>query len=129
MPRLHFAPLKGTITERQLSPSLYDGDGNIIIEDARIKPMTLQGIYLKEALPDLGPNVLTYMEPTYSTLRVVPTLTEEDIIVEEDELETPLLVITEGMLVITDPDRELLTVPLESFFAGIDVKLVVLAYQ
>ena len=126
MLRLRFAPLKGIITERQLSPSLYDEDGNIIIEDARIKPMTLQGIYLKEALPDLGPNVLTYMKLPYSTLRVVPTSTEEDIIVEEDELETPLLVITEGMLVITDPDRELLAVPLEAFFNEIDVKLVVL---
>lgn len=66
------------------------------------------------------------MKLPYSTLRVVPTSTEEDIIVEEDELETPLLVITEGMLVITDPDRELLAVPLESFFNEIDVKLVVL---
>ena len=126
MPLLRFVPLKGIITERQLSPSLYDEDGNIIIEDARIKPMTLQGIYLKEALPDLGPNVLTYMKPPYSTLRVVPISTEEDIIVEENELKTPLLVITEGMLVITDPDRELLAVPLDSFFDGIDVKLVVL---
>ena len=126
MPRLSFAPLEEIITERQLSPSLYDEDGNIIIEDARIKPMTFQGIYLKEALPDLGPNVLTYMKLPYSTLRVVPISTEEDVIVEEDELETPLLVITEGMLVITDPDREFLTVPLESFFDGIDVKLVVL---
>ena len=126
MPRLGFAPLEGIITERQLSSSLYDEDGNIIIEDARIKPMTFQGIYLKEALPDLGPNVLTYMELSYSTLRVVPISTEEDVIVEEDELETPFLVITEGMLVITDPDRELLAVPLESFFDRIDVKLVVL---
>ena len=125
MPRLRFVPLEGIITERQLSPSLYDEDGNIIIEDARINPMTFRGIYLKEALPDLGPDVITYMELPCSTLRVVPTSTE-DIIVEEDELETPLLVIAEGMLSITDPDRDLLAEPLEPFFDGIDVKLVVL---
>ena len=51
------------------------------------------------------------------------------LIPEENELETPLLVVAEGMLLIVDPNRDLLAVALGSFFDGIDVNLAILVSQ
>lgn len=48
------------------------------------------------------------------------------IIPEENELETPLLVVAEGLLLIIDPNRDLLAVAIESFFDGVNVNLAIL---
>ncbi len=40
-------PRQGIIIERRLSPSLYDVNGFIDIEDDRITPTTFQALYLK----------------------------------------------------------------------------------
>ena len=51
------------------------------------------------------------------------------IIPEEEEWETPILIIVEDMLLISDPNRNLLAVALESYFDGIDVNLAILVSQ
>ena len=113
-------PREGIIIERQLSRSLYDADGNIVIEDARITPTTFQALYLKAAFPNLGSDAVAYMPLDYLLVFAV------SIVPEEDELETPIVTIIEGMLWITDPNRDLLAVALESYFDGIDVNLAIL---
>ena len=116
-------PREGIIIERQLSRSLYDADGNIVIEDGRITPTTFQALYLKAAFPSLGPDAVAYIPLDYLLVFAV------SIVPEEDELETPILTIIEGMLLITDPNRDLLAVALGSFFDGIDVNLAILVSQ
>ena len=116
-------PKEGIIIERQLSRSLYDEDGNIFIEDDRIMPTTFQALYLKAAFPDLGPDAVAYMPLDYLIVYAV------SLIPEENELETPLLVVAEGMLLILDPNRDLLAVAVESLFDGVDVDLAILVSQ
>ena len=116
-------PKEGVIIERQLSRSLYDEDGNIFIEDNRITPTTFQALYLKAAFPDLGPDAVAYMPLDYLIVYAV------SLIPEENELETPLLVVAEGMLLILDPNRDLLAVALGALFEGVDVDLAILVSQ
>ena len=116
-------PKEGIIIERQLSRSLYDADGNIFIEDDRITPTTFQALYLKAAFPNLGSDAVAYMPLDYLIVYAV------SLIPEENELETPLLVVAEGMLLILDPNRDLLAVALESLFEGVDVDLAILVSQ
>ncbi len=116
-------PREGVIIERQLSRSLYDVDGNIFIEDDRITPTTFQALYLKAAFPNLGPDAVAYMPLDYLIVYAV------SLIPEENELETPLLVVTEGMLLIVDPNRDLLAVALGALFEGVDVDLAILVSQ
>ena len=113
-------PRAGIIIERQLSRSFYDEDGNIVIEDARITPTTFQALYLKAAFPDLGSDAVAYMPLDYLIVYAV------SLIPEENELETPLLVIVDGMLLILDPNRDLLAVALGALFDGVDVNLAIL---
>ena len=116
-------PREGVIIERQLSRSIYDEGGNIFIEDDRITPTTFQALYLKTAFPDLGPDAVAYIPLDYLLVFAV------SIVPEEDELETPIVTIIEGMLWITDPNRDLIAVALESYFDGIDVNLAILVSQ
>ena len=116
-------PREGIIIEQRLSRSLYDADGNIIIEDDRITPTTFQALYLKAAFPDLGPDAVAYMPLDYLIVYAV------SLVPEENELETPLLVVAEGMFLIMDPNRDLLAVALESLFDGVDVDLAILVAQ
>ena len=116
-------PREGIIIEQRLSRSLYDEDGNIIIEDDRITPTTFQALYLKAAFPDLGPDAVAYMPLDYLIVYAV------SLVPEENELETPLLVVAEGMCLIMDPNRDLLAVALESLFDGVDVDLAILVAQ
>ena len=113
-------PREGIIIERQLSRSLYDADGNIVIEDGRITPTTFQALYLKAAFPDLGPDAVAYMPLDYLIVYAV------SLVPEENELETPLLVVAEGFLLIVDSNRDLLAVAVESFFDGMNVDLAIL---
>lgn len=114
---------EGVIIERQLSRSLYDENGSIFIEDDRITPTTFQALYLKTSFPDLGPDAVAYIPLDYLLVFAV------SIVPEEDELETPIVTIIEGMLWIADPNRDLLAVALESYFDGIDVNLAILVSQ
>ena len=116
-------PRAGIIIEQRLSRSLYDADGNIFIEDGRITPTTFQALYFKAAFPDLGPNAVAYMPLDYLLVYAV------SIIPEENELETPLLVVAEGLLLIIDPNRDLLAAAIESFFDGVNVNLAILVSQ
>ena len=116
-------PREGIIIERQLSRSLYDEDGNIFIEDDRITPTTFQALYLKAAFPNLGPDAVVYIPLDYLIVYAV------SIIPEESELETPILVVAEGFLLIIDSNRDLLSAAIESFFDGVDVDLAILVAQ
>ena len=116
-------PREGIIIERQLSRSLYDADGNIFIEDDRITPTTFQALYLKAAFPDLGPDAVAYVPLDYLLVSAV------SIVPEENELETPVLFIVEGLLLIIDPNRDLLAAAIESLFDGVDVDLAILVSQ
>ena len=116
-------PRAGIIIEQRLSRSLYDEDGNILIEDDRITPTTFQALYLKAAFPNLGPDAVAYMPLDYLIVSAV------SLIPEENELETPVLVVAEGMLLIMDPNRDLLAAAIESFFDGVDVDLAILVSQ
>lgn len=118
-------PREGIVIERQLSNALYDEDGTIFIEDDRITPTTFQALYLKfkAALPDLGPDVVAYMPLDYLLVSAVSFAPEEN------ELETPVLAISEGMLTIVDPNRILLGLAVESFFDGVDIHLAILVSQ
>ena len=116
-------PRAGIIIEQRLSRSLYDEDGNILIEDDRITPTTFQALYLKAAFPNLGPDAVAYVPLDYLIVSVV------SIIPEENELETPVLVVAEGFLLIIDSNRDLLAAAIESFFDGVDVDLAILVSQ
>ncbi len=116
-------PRGGIIIERQLSRSLYDEDGDIFIEDERITPTTFQALYLKTALTHLGPDAVAYMPLDYLIISAV------SIIPEQDELETPFLVVGEGSLLIVDSNRVLLSIAIESLFDGVDVDLAILVSQ
>ena len=116
-------PREGVVIERQLSRSLYDEDGNIFIEDDRITPTTFQALYLKAGFPNLGSDAVVYMPLDYLLVYAV------SIVPEENELETPLLVVAEGFLLIIDSNRDLLSVAVESFFDGMNVDLAILVSQ
>ena len=116
-------PREGVVIERQLSRSLYDEDGNIFIEDDRITPTTFQALYLKAGFPNLGSDAVVYMPLDYLLVYAV------SIVPEENELETPLLVVAEGFLLIVDSNRDLLSVAVESFFDGMNVDLAILVSQ
>ena len=123
-PQGEIGPLReGIIIEQRLSRSLYDEDGNIFIEDDRITPTTFQALYLKAAFPDLGPDAVAYVPLDYLIVSAV------SIIPEENELETPLLVVAEGFLLIIDSNRDLLAAAIASFFDGVDVDLAILVSQ
>ena len=94
-------PREGIIIEQRLSRSLYDEDGKILIEDNRITPTTFQALYLKAAFPNLGPDAVAYVPLDYLIVSAV------SIIPEENELETPVLVVAEGFLLIIDSNRDL----------------------
>ncbi len=112
-------PREGVIIEWSLSNSSYDEDGSILIEDDRITPTTFQALYLT----DFGPDQVAYMPLDYLIVFVV------SLAPEEDEWETPILAIAEGMLVIVDPNKDLLATALESFLEGVDVDLAILVSQ
>ena len=116
-------PRAGIIIEQRLSRSLYDEDGNIFIEDDRITPTTFQALYLKAAFPNLGPDAVAYVPLDYLIVSAV------SIIPEENELETPVLVVAEGFLLIIDSNRDLLAAAIASFFDGVDVDLAILVSQ
>ena len=116
-------PREGIIIEQRLSRSLYDEDGNIFIEDDRITPTTFQALYLKAAFPNLGPDAVAYVPLDYLIVSAV------SIIPEENELETPVLVVAEGFLLIIDSNRDLLAAAIASFFNGVDVDLAILVSQ
>ena len=116
-------PREGIIIEQRLSRSLYDEDGNILIEDDRITPTTFQALYLKAVFPNLGPDAVAYVPLDYLIVSAV------SIIPEENELETPVLVVAEGFLLIIDSNRDLLAAAIASFFDGVDVDLAILVSQ
>ena len=98
----------------------YDVDGNILIEDERITPTTFQALYLKA---DFGPDRVVYMPVDYLLMFAV------SLALEEDEWETPVLAITEGTLLILDPNKDLLATAMELLLEGVDVDLAILVSQ
>ena len=95
-------------------------DGNIAIEDESISPTTFQALFLKV---DFGPDRVAYMPVDYLLVFAV------SLALEEDEWETPILAITEGRLLIVDPNKDLLATALELLLDGVEVNLAILVSQ
>ena len=112
-------PGEGVIIEWRLSRSSYDG-GNIFIEDDRITPTTFRVLYLKA---DFGSDIVAYVPLDYLLV------SEVSILPEGDELETPVLAVSEGVLLIIDPNRQLLAIALGFLVEEADVQLAVLVSQ
>lgn len=111
-------PGEGTLIERRLTAFLYDEDGFILIEDDRITPASFRALYLKAT--DLDSEIELYMPLDYllvSDVSIVP---------ESEELETPVLAVVEGALLIQDRYGDLLRVALESFLDEMVIHLAVL---
>ena len=98
-------PREGVIIERQLLLSLYDEDGYIFIEDNRITPITFRAIYLK--VVPYGSDVARYIPLDYA----FPGYT---------------VFIAEGMLWISDPDKDFLDAVVAGFFFEADSSLAIL---
>lgn len=95
-------------------------DGIIAIEDERITPTTFQSLYL---MADFGPDRVAYMPVDYLLVFAV------SLALEEDEWETPILAITEGRLLIADPNKDLLETVQELLLNGVEVNLAILVSQ
>lgn len=113
-------PREGTIIEWKLSNSSYDREGNILIEDERITPTSFQALYLKA---NFGTNRVAYIPIEYLIVFAV------SLAPEEDEWETPVLALTEGALLILDPNQDLLATAREFLLEGLDVDLAILVSQ
>ncbi|MCY3737637.1 MAG: hypothetical protein OXG13_14615 [Gemmatimonadaceae bacterium] len=111
-------PGEGIVIERRLTASLYDEDGYILIEDDRITPTSFRALYLKAT--DQESDLSLYMPLDYLLVSAV------SIVPEAQELETPVLAVGEGALLIQDRNGDLLTVALASFLDGMVVDLAVL---
>ena len=109
-------PAEGVIIEWRLSSSSYDG-GNIFIEDERITPNTFRVLYLQA---DFGFEIVAYVPLDYLLV------SEVSILPEGDELQTPVLALSEGGLLIIDPNRQLLAIALGFLLEDADVGLAVL---
>ena len=111
-------PAEGILIEIHFSASTYDESGQVItIQDSRITPKTFRALYLKV---DYGEGHIAYVPLDYLLVYSV------SVVPEELELETPVLAVFEGVLVITDPNQDLLVAALDLRAAGIPVNLVVL---
>lgn len=97
-------PMEEVIIKWELSDSSYDEDGNIIMEDDRITPTTFQYLYLMIGLPD---QKVGYYPLHWFAVSLEP---------KENKLEPQTLAITNGRIVIVDPDKFLLTIAREFFF-------------
>ena len=95
------ATREAIIIERALTPDLYDPEGAIVIQDARITPTTFRVLYLKTIIQ--GDDVLTiYMPVDYILASVgAPVLSPE-------AFQLPVLSVSNGSLLILDPQRILL---------------------
>ena len=121
-------PREGIIIERRLSRSLYNEDSNILIQDDRITPTTFQALYLKTTFTDLGPGAVVYIPLDYLIV------SEVSIVPEVNELETPVLLLAEGFLLILDSNRTLLDsnrtlLAIGSSSDGVDIDLAILVSQ
>ena len=111
-------PAEGILIEIYFSASTYDESGQVItIQDSRITPKTFRALYLKV---DYGTGYIAYVPLDYLLVYSV------SVVPEALELETPVLAVFEGVLVITDPNQDLLVAALDIRAAGIPVNLVVL---
>ena len=110
-------PQGGILIEIHFSASSYDESGNIVIRDSRITPKTFRALYLKINNPDEGD---AYAPLDYLLIYGV------SVVPEALEGETPILGVFEGVLVITDPNQDLLAAVLEQRAAGFTVNLAVL---
>ena len=108
-------PAEGILIEIHLSASTYDESGVITIQDSRITPKTFRALYLKV---DFGAGEVAYVPLDYLLVFSV------SLVPEALELETPVLAVLEGLLVITDPNQDLLVVAFA--VAGVTVNLAVL---
>ena len=109
-------PAEGILIEIHLSASTYDESGEVIaIQDSRITPKTFRALYLKV---DFGAGEVAYVPLDYLLVFSV------SLVPEALELETPVLAVLEGLLVITDPNQDLLVVAFA--VAGVTVNLAVL---
>ena len=106
----------GVLIEQPLSMSAYNETGEIIIRDSRITPQTFRLLYLKLAFED---------ETAYFPLDYL-MLTGVSVSPEDEGSGTPVLVVEDGRLVISDPEGGLFGAALIFFMVGADASMVVL---
>ncbi len=96
------SPAERVLIEQSVSASSYDAEGKITIRDERITPTTFEVLYLKVT--------------SSGGVEYVPVELES----EENEREAAVLFISEGVLVISDPDRTLLRVTISKIAERIE---------
>ena len=106
----------GVLIEQPLSMSAYNETGEIIIRDSRITPQTFRLLYLKLAFE----NEVVYFPLDYLMLSGV-SVTPED-----GGSGTPVLILEDGRLIISDPEGGLFVGALILFMVGADASMVVL---
>ncbi len=92
-------PRDGVLIEITLSTSAYDLNGNISIADPRITPESFLGLYIKV---ELTSGQAAYVPVGYLLLADV-AFSEE-----ADEWLTPIIAVSDGVIVISDPNLYLL---------------------
>ena len=106
----------GVLIEQPLSMSDYNETGEIIIRDDRISPQTFRLLYLKLVFED----EVAYFPLDYLMLNGV------SVTPEAEDSGTPILILEDGSLAISDPERGLFGVALISFMVGAEASMVVL---
>ena len=105
------------LIEQPLSMSAYNETGEIIIRDRRITPQTFRLLYLKLVFED----ETSYIPLDYLLLNGVSVSPPEDA-----GSGTPVLILEDGRLTISDPEMVLFGAALLTFLVGADASMVVL---
>ena len=108
---------ESVLIEQPLSMTAYNETGEIIIRDSRITPKTFRLLYLKFAFD----NQVIYIPLDYLLISGVSVSPPEDA-----GSGTPVLILEDGRLTISDPERGLFGVALITFMVGADASIVVL---
>ena len=107
---------ESVLIEQPLSIAAYNETGEIIIADSRITPKTFRLLYLKLEFD----NQTAFFPLEYLLISGV------SISPEAEELGTPVLIVEDGLLAISDPDGGLFGAALLSFMVGATASMVVL---
>ena len=108
---------ESALIEQPLSMTAYNETGEIIIRDSRITPKTFRLLYLKLVFED----ETSYIPLDYLLLNGVSVSPPEDA-----GSGTPVLILEDGRLTISDPEMVLFGAALLTFLVGADASMVVL---
>lgn len=110
------SPSTGTIIEKRIDLSAYDEDGFIFIEDERINPESFRALYLKLEFSEGD----VFIPLDYLLIYSV------SLIAEALEGETPILIIGNGGLGISDPEGILFDAAISGYLRGTSITLAIL---